>query len=79
MDASMVTPKILTVEFAIIMRIPATKDGLIKTELLEEFKLINSDLVNLKRTVLFIHKHITAMQCFSRGKTVFTSAVLFSP
>ena len=52
MIASIVTANILTVEFAIIKSIPTTQDGLFETELLKELKLINSDLVNLKRTVV---------------------------
>ena len=41
MVASRVIPKILTVEIAIIVSIQTTKDGLIDSELLAEWKIIN--------------------------------------
>ena len=75
MVASRVTPKILTVEFAIIVSVPTTKGVLTDIGLLEEWKIINSVFFCslILRELLFMHKQIFAMQSFSRDKAVFQS------
>ena len=72
-----VTPKILTVELAIIVSVPTTKGVFTDTGLLEEWKIINSVYCSLiLRELLLIHKQISAMQSFSRDKAVFMSIAL---
>ena len=78
MVVSRVTPKILTVEFAIIVSVSTTKGVFTDTGLLEEWKIINSVFCSLiLRELLLIHKQISAMQSFSRDKAVFMSVHCF--
>ena len=79
MVVSRVTPKILTVEFAITVSVPTTKGVFTDTGLPEEWKITNSVFCSLiLRELLLIHKQISAMQCFSRDKAVFMPVALFS-
>ena len=79
MVVSRVTPKILTVELAIIVSVPTTKGVFTDTGLLEAWKIINSVFCSLiLRELLLIHKQISPMQSFSRDKAVFMSVALFS-
>ena len=51
MVVSRVTPKILTVELAIIVSVPTTKGVFTDTGLLEEWKINKNEFVNFRRTV----------------------------
>ena len=77
MVASRIAPMILTVEFAIIVSVPTTKDGLIdrSTELLEEWKIICSVSNGDFNTVLNITFRCTNIVLLPDAMVVDTTSV----